>query len=216
VTLDQLFIDAGEQIDRLIDDHLVTQPITPAHPQRARRRIGAIAAAVLVVISAVGLTAVLARREPTSPAQSATPSLFDNGVGLIVFLRHGATNEWANLVRQELLQHGDVLDTSRIEYLDAGRSLALARRVLANDPASLAQVEPDMPTMFRLYAKPQVSQAQLAALGRQLMSMPNVIGASVSDPSSPEGRWVNCDPSPCPANPTGQIPSAPTATVASP
>jgi hypothetical protein len=222
VTLDQLFVDAGDQIDRLIDDHLDAQPTGPTHAQRTPRRIGSFAAVALAVIAVVGLTALVVRRDPGSPeqpsspslAQPAAPSLFDNGVAMIVFLRHGSTPEQADLVRQQLLRQGDVIDTSRVEYLDASQSLALARRVLANDPASLAQVEAAMPTMFHLYANPQISQTQLAELGRQLLSMPNVIDVRVRDAGSSAGLSVNCDPSPCPADPAGRIPSAPTETTA--
>jgi hypothetical protein len=139
-----------------------------------------ITAAVLAVAACIGVGVSLSRRIDQSTPPSATPSvaapapsLWDGGVALIVYMRHGAPAAEIEAVRGALV---DPVDVSKLEYLDTQATLAEARRVLATDPNSLAFLAPDnVPTMFKVVPAPGATPEQIAHLGQTVRPLPGVL-----------------------------------------
>lgn len=81
----------------------------------------------------------------------ASPTLFDSGAALIVWVYSQATPEQVDLIRNAILQTG-IVAPDGLRYLDASASLAEAQRVLAADPETLALLnESNISTMFLLF-----------------------------------------------------------------
>lgn len=81
----------------------------------------------------------------------ASPTLFDSGAALIVWVYSQATPAQVDFIRNAILQTG-IVAPDGLQYLDASASLAEAQRVLAADPESLARfTESNISTMFLLF-----------------------------------------------------------------
>ncbi|MDO8390697.1 MAG: hypothetical protein Q7V57_09430 [Actinomycetota bacterium] len=174
MTIDLLLREAGEHVDRLAANQRSAVAVRPpAHKPTARL----LAACALTVLVIGGLVALAMRPgpsvDPVSPTSSGPPSVFDSGADMIVFLKHGASPEQVAFVRDALTSQSDAIDPSRVEYLDVGASLLEARRVLASD-AEFGALAPNVPTLFRLYAAPGATAAQLDELKPLFMLLPNV------------------------------------------
>lgn len=153
----------------------------PAPSKRVRMRTVRLASAVLVVVACVATGVVLSRRIDDRPASgtSATasaPSPFDGGVALIVYMRNGAPADEIDAVGVALTKKIDLV--AKVQYFDTAATLAEARRLFVDDPASLAFLTPDnVPTMFKVEPASGATSEQLAQFGQTLLALSGVLRA---------------------------------------
>ena len=172
--------EADDQMALLVDD----APSSPRRPLWIP-----VAAAILALAVCVFGAFALSQRidesssSPGSPlATDPAPSIWDGGVGLIVFMRHDAPAASIEAVRVALVNADLLVDGSGLEYLDAQDSLAEAPRVLASDPPSLALLTPEnVPTMFRVIPTAGATAEQLRSVAQSLLQLPDVLLAETPD-----------------------------------
>jgi hypothetical protein len=112
------------------------------------------------------------------------PARWDGGVALIVYMRHGAAADEIDDVRAALVHATDLVVATKLEYLDIEATLAEARRLFVNDPASLANLTAgNAPTMFKVVPAPDATSEQIAQFAQTLLSLPGVLSADT--PSQP-------------------------------
>lgn len=102
-----------------------------------------------------------------------SPSLFDGGIDMIVFVRHGASAEQVSLIL-DALQASGVADGGGIEYLDEDAMRAEVVRVVPSE-SDRARIEADLPTMFTIRTAPAVGRSDLERFGNDFLTLPNVI-----------------------------------------
>ena len=153
----------------------------PRDPMRLRPVT--ITAVVLAVAACIAVGVTLSRRVDDSatslaspPADAPAPSVWDGGVELIVYMAHGAPADDIQAVRAALVNATDLVDVTKLEYLDTQAVLAEAQRLLANDPNSLAFLTKDnVPTMFKVVPAPGATLEQLVQFSQTLRSLPGVL-----------------------------------------
>ena len=191
---------------RVLGDHLeqerlaaaehgpIVQVVPIQHATRGRTLV--IAAAVALVAFGVG-AALTSRNAPVAPSAAecptatAPPSTFDGGVAMIVWVHKNATDDQIAAIRNAISDHPDVIDSTRIEYLDDVASAAEAGRIFANDPGALEQLLPEIPTLFKLFTTPTADPSALRDLVSQFEKLPMVlrvqIAPDLSDGQTPSG-----------------------------
>ena len=148
-----------------------------------RLRPVTIAAVVLAVAACIAAGVALSRGidHPAAsvtgpPATAPTPSVWDGGVELIVYMAHDTPASNIQAVRATLLEVTDLVDVTKLEYLDTQAVLAEAQRLLANDPNSLAFLtEDNVPTMFKVVPVVGVTLEQLVQFSQSLRSLSGVL-----------------------------------------
>ena len=103
-------------------------------------------------------------------------SQWSGGVELIVYIENGATPEQLAVVRDALESTPDVIDVSKLDYLDVQRSLGEAQRLFAGDPETLQLLtEQNIPTQFKVVPQPDASSQLLEDLAANYkQSLPKV------------------------------------------
>jgi cell division transport system permease protein len=102
-------------------------------------------------------------------------SQWSGGVELIVYLRNDASDLQIREVRQALESQPNVVDTSRLQYLDVDASFAEAQRLFAGDPATLQLLTPEnMPTQFKVVPTDEASTELLDQLSAGFRGLPGV------------------------------------------
>ena len=102
-------------------------------------------------------------------------SQWSGGVELIVYLRNDASELQIQEVRQALESQPNVVDTSRLQYLDVEASLAEADRLFAGDPDTRQLLTPEnMPTQFKVVPADDASTELLTQLSAGFRSLPGV------------------------------------------
>ena len=104
-------------------------------------------------------------------------SQWSGGVELIVYLRNDASELQIREVREALESQPNIVDTSRLEYLDLDASLAEAQRLFAGDPDTLQLLtRENMPTQFKVVPTDEASTELAHAAERRL---PRAAGGAV-------------------------------------
>ena len=100
---------------------------------------------------------------------------WSGGVELIVYLKPEASPEQVALVRSALEQTPDVIDVSRLEYLDVEQSFAEAQRLFAADPEmrQLLTLE-NIPTQFKVVPTQEATAELLTQLAIGYAELPGV------------------------------------------
>ena len=103
-------------------------------------------------------------------------SQWSGGVELIVYIENDASPEQIELVRGALEKTPDVIDTSKLEYLDIAQSLVEAQRLFAGDPETLQLLtEKNIPTQFKVVPTPDATPELLTQLALGFDELPKVI-----------------------------------------
>jgi cell division transport system permease protein len=102
-------------------------------------------------------------------------SQWSGGVELIVYVQNDATPEQLQLIRDALESQPNVIDVSKLAYLDVDRSLAEAQRLFAGDPETLQLLNRDnIPTQFKVVPNPSTSAEMLTQLSSSWKTLPKV------------------------------------------
>jgi cell division transport system permease protein len=127
-----------------------------------RRNFTLTAAAIItaaVSLFILGLTLLVMRGFDNQLSQ------WSGGVEMIVYVDHGASPEQVELIRQAISSTPDVIDVSKLEYLDVNASMAEAERLFAGDPETLQLLTVDnIPTQFKVVPRPDASTELLNLL----------------------------------------------------
>ena len=127
-----------------------------------RRNFTLTAAAIItaaVSLFILGLTLLVLRGFDNQLSQ------WSGGVELIVYVDHDATPEQVQLIRDALSSTPDVIDVSKLEYLDVNASMAEAQRLFAGDPETMQLLTVDnIPTQFKVVPQPGASTELLNKL----------------------------------------------------
>mgnify|MGYP001375962803 CR=1 FL=1 len=145
-----------------------------------RRNFTLTAAAVItaaVSLFILGLTLMVLRGFDNQLSQ------WSGGVEIVVYVENDASPEQLDVIRAAIESTPDVIDVSKLEYLDAEQSMEEARRLFAGDPETLGLLSVDnIPTQFKLVPKPDVSSELLQEITSQYKDrLPKVF--SVASPS---------------------------------
>ncbi|MFN8023680.1 MAG: hypothetical protein U0Q03_19275 [Acidimicrobiales bacterium] len=108
-----------------------------------------------------------------------------DGAALRIYLRHGSSSSEVDAIRQLLEAHGDVIDLTRLAYLDEAQTLDLARVEFADDPATLDILEATgTPSRLNVFAAPGVADDAVRKLIEQLdiKALPTI--AFIATPST--------------------------------
>lgn len=82
-------------------------------------------------------------------------SKWSGGVQMIVYVRPQASPQQVDYIKSILEQNPNVVDTSKLLYLDFTQSLAEAKRLLLGDPGTFALfTEKNLPTEFKVVPMP--------------------------------------------------------------
>ncbi len=102
-------------------------------------------------------------------------SQWSGGVELIVYVQNDATPEQLQLIRDALESQPNVIDVSKLDYLDVDRSLAEAQRLFAGDPETLQLLNRDnIPTQFKVVPNTSTSAEMLTQLSTSWGTLPKV------------------------------------------
>jgi cell division transport system permease protein len=102
-------------------------------------------------------------------------SQWSGGVELIVYLRNDASDLQIREVRQALESQPNVVDTTKLQYLDVEASLAEADRLFAGDPDTRQLLTPEnMPTQFKVVPTDEASTELLTQLSTGFRGLPGV------------------------------------------
>lgn len=147
---------------------------------------------------------------PADP--SGSPSVFDTGANVIVFIHPGASPQQIELIQNGLSSAVSSFGTlERIEYLDSQRAMAEARRVSGREPpgiAALPGITPEStPTLFRIWVKQTADGPPLHSLALTLMQLPNVGGVWTSDTSPNAGGFPLYGTGPAPGTTLAPVPT---------
>jgi cell division transport system permease protein len=103
-------------------------------------------------------------------------SQWSGGVELIVYVENDASPAQIDLVRSALESTPDVIDSSKLEYLDVDQSLAEAQRLFAGDPETLQLLTAEnIPTQFKVVPTQNATPELLTQLAAGFDSLPKVI-----------------------------------------
>ena len=173
----RLFVDDPASLAFLTADNVPTMfKVVPA-PGATSEQIAQFARTLL------SLPGVLRAITPSQEPATDNPARWDGGVALIVYLRHGAATDEIDAIRATLVGAADLIDATKLEYLDTQATLAEAQRLLVDDPASLAFLTADnVPTMFKVVPAPGATSEQIAQFARTLLSLPGVLRADTPSP----------------------------------
>lgn len=95
------------------------------------------------------------------------------GVEMIVYVKHGATQEQITYLQGALLAQTSVIESA--EYCDEACSAAVATKLFAGDPGALEQLLPAIPSFFKVVPIDKDSSAILRSLSSEFESLPNVV-----------------------------------------
>jgi cell division transport system permease protein len=102
-------------------------------------------------------------------------SQWSGGVELIVYMQNDASELQIQTVRDALESTPNVVDASRLQYLDLDASFAEAQRLFAGDPATLQLLTPEnMPTQFKVVPTDEASTELLDQLSAGFRGLPGV------------------------------------------
>ena len=102
-------------------------------------------------------------------------SQWSGGVELIVYMQNDASELQIQTVRDALESTPNVVDASRLQYLDLDASFAEAQRLFAGDPATLQLLTPEnMPTQFKVVPTDEASTDLLDQLSAGFRGLPGV------------------------------------------
>ncbi|MBI5087497.1 MAG: ABC transporter permease [Actinobacteria bacterium] len=100
---------------------------------------------------------------------------WSGGVELIVYVENDATPEQINLIRTELESTPDIIDVSKLRYLNTQESLAEAQRLFAGDPETLQLLNLDnIPSEFKIVPTEATSVELLQNLASSIRGLPKV------------------------------------------
>ena len=108
-----------------------------------------------------------------------------DGAALRIYLRHGSSPAEVAAIRHLLEEHGDLIDLTRLAYLDESQTLDVARVEFADDPATLDILQANgTPSRFNVFAAPGVADEEVRELIEQLdiKSVPTI--ASIATPAT--------------------------------
>ena len=187
MTLDQLLLDAGAHVDRLIDRHEET-PVAASDGSRRRWRSVSVLAIGIAAASLIALFALDSGHrneqqpgDPT-PTTTLTASPFDDGAAIIVYLRPGSSPDQVQLVAN-VISEQPLIDSKRTRYFDATQAVAEVLRVDADDPRATGD---QVPLIFKLYASSTATAAELRDLAIQLKALPNTLQVTLPDDDGSE------------------------------
>lgn len=102
-------------------------------------------------------------------------------VGMIVFVRPDVQTEALSFVEQTLKSQPNLIDVSRLKYLDKTASYEEAKRVFAGDPTTLSLLSIDtVPTQFKVV--PKTTDPELVrSLATQFRGLPGVSGVALAE-----------------------------------
>jgi hypothetical protein len=206
MTLDQLFVEAGEHLDELIDARRATSDVMPVSQRRRHWSGVRFAAAALAVAGLLALVMVVGRHDatPSSPPDTTTPSptdtlahigpvsVFDTGADLAVFIKPGVAQAQLDLIQSETARVVSEIGTLvRVEYLTPELAMTEARRVQGRDsPASAAIRLESTPTLLWMWVSLKTG-ATLSAVQQTLMQLPNVLTVWTKDTGA-VGQYPLC------------------------
>ncbi len=102
-------------------------------------------------------------------------SQWSGGVELIVYVENGASPENVTVIREALESTPDVIDVTRLQYLDVPASLIEAQRLFAGDPETLQLITAEnIPTQFKVVPVEGTSAALLQQLSEGFRKLPKV------------------------------------------
>ena len=102
-------------------------------------------------------------------------SQWSGGVELIVYVENGAAPENVTVIREALESTPDVIDVTRLQYLDVPASLIEAQRLFAGDPETLQLITAEnIPTQFKVVPVEGTSAALLQQLSEGFRKLPKV------------------------------------------
>ncbi|MDO8364493.1 MAG: permease-like cell division protein FtsX [Actinomycetota bacterium] len=106
--------------------------------------------------------------------------LWTGGVEMIVYVKHGATEEQIALIQSELLSQATVVESA--VHCDEVCAEKYAREVaFPNDPEFIKQLLPQIPSYFQVKPVDKDSSAVLRSLKTQFSQLPNVIEVRTPD-----------------------------------
>lgn len=102
-------------------------------------------------------------------------------VGMIVFVRPDVTPEALTFIEENLKSQPNVIDVSKIAYLDKAGSYEEAKRVFAGDPTTLSLLSVEtIPSQFKVV--PKTTDPELVrSLATQYRTLPGVAGVSLAE-----------------------------------
>jgi cell division transport system permease protein len=102
-------------------------------------------------------------------------------VGMIVFVRPDVAPDALQFIEQNLKSQPNVIDVSKLKYLDKAASYEEAKRVFAGDPTTLSLLSVDtIPSQFKVVPK-TTDPALVRSLADQYRSLPGVEGVSLAE-----------------------------------
>jgi len=102
-------------------------------------------------------------------------------VGMIVFIRPDVTPEALQYIEQNLKSQPNVIDLSKLKYLDKAGSFEEAKRVFAGDSTTLSLLSAEtIPSQFKVV--PKTTDPDLVrGLANQYRTLPGVAGVSLAE-----------------------------------
>ena len=102
-------------------------------------------------------------------------------VGMIVFVRPDVTPEALQFIEQNLKSQPNVIDQTKLKYLDKAGSFAEAKRVFAGDSTTLSLLSVEtIPSQFKVV--PKTTDPELVrSLANQYRTLPGVAGVSLAE-----------------------------------
>jgi cell division transport system permease protein len=100
---------------------------------------------------------------------------WSGGVELIVYVENDATPDQVNLIRSELESTPDIVDVSKLRYLDTQQTLDEAQRLFAGDPETLRLLTVDnIPSEFKVVPTEATSVELLRNFADGIRGLPKV------------------------------------------
>jgi hypothetical protein len=155
----------------------------------SRRVLTMVAATITAVIGLLGIAIV--RDAEQAPSHGESASMLDqaasdalspwrDGIRMIVYLSPGAPHPSTEAVRHLIDQSVDTEAPTGIRYLGPQESLKQARRLLAEDPVALEQLDvTSIPTAFYVTPQGSVTHAELAAAASTIQVLPDVLRVDI-------------------------------------
>jgi hypothetical protein len=222
MTLDQLFVEAGEHLDELIEARHASNDGVAVRQPRGPRTSVRFAAAAVALAGLVGLALVVGRHDasPSASSDSSAPtvvgpphvgpvSVFDTGADLAIFIKPGSQAEQVALIQDESARVVSAVGTlTKVEYLPSDLAMAEARRVNGAGPTPSVILPESTPTLLRIWVTVKPG-ATLADLPATLTQLPNVLTVWTRDTGA-VGQYPLC----C-SNDGGAVPQTTLAPLAS-